>query len=561
MRTPTHAWVLLALAARATAQGELFTLRGDAAGDQLGWSVATLGDVDGDGRSDFAAGAPGNDFAGSDAGQVKVFSGATHQVLWTLYGTTVGGKFGHAVAAAGDIDLDGRADLIVGAPGSSNTGYVRVFSGQAGAILYTLSATSADYLFGAAVAGGSDVDGDAIPDLLVGAPDAVFGDGRAHVFSGASGALIRSHFAASPGSGENLGFAVAFIGDTNGDGRGEYVIGAPAPLVGPGYVMCRNGLNGMQRWLRYGNDPSGYSEFGFALAAIGDINGNGTADVLAADRLENDPAASGVGQVRVLEAMSGTPIASYFGSVAHSGLGLALTSVGDVDGDGIDEFAAAAPGAAGASAASATAAPTEIRKFAASAALLTLPPGDANDRFGHSLASGDANGDGLRDLIVGEPLDDDNGLDSGSVHVYTFVRAPTSYCRAETNSLGCVPHVASSGTPSATAPLPFYVQALGVLSHKSGLAFYGFVPIQTAFHGGYLCVSPPTLRTPVQNSGGNAVLDCSGVFAFDFNARIQSGIDPLLVAGEEVFAQYWSRDPADPNTTNFSDALAFYVNP
>jgi hypothetical protein len=76
-----------------------------------------------------------------------------------------------------------------------------------------------------------------------------------------------------------------------------------------------------------------------------------------------------------------------------------------------------------------------------------------------------------------------------------------------------------------------------------------------------MCIVSPTTRTPVQSSGGSpSGDDCTGVLTLDFNARIQSGIDPRLVAGEEVFAQYWSRDPADASTTNLTDALAFFVD-
>jgi hypothetical protein len=73
---------------------------------------------------------------------------------------------------------------------------------------------------------------------------------------------------------------------------------------------------------------------------------------------------------------------------------------------------------------------------------------------------------------------------------------------------------------------------------------------------------PPTVRTPVQGSGGSASGDdCSGYFSYDFNARIQSGVDPLLVPGAEVFCQYWSRDPWSASTTSLSNALRFLVQP
>jgi hypothetical protein len=77
-----------------------------------------------------------------------------------------------------------------------------------------------------------------------------------------------------------------------------------------------------------------------------------------------------------------------------------------------------------------------------------------------------------------------------------------------------------------------------------------------------MCVASPTSRTPVQNSGGSTSgADCSGSYSFDFNAHTQSGLDPTLLAGAEVYAQYWSRDPASPSTTSLSNALRFLIHP
>jgi hypothetical protein len=83
------------------------------------------------------------------------------------------------------------------------------------------------------------------------------------------------------------------------------------------------------------------------------------------------------------------------------------------------------------------------------------------------------------------------------------------------------------------------------------------------FQDGFMCVASPIVRTPLQHSGGSAlpVADCSGSYAFDFNAWIQGGNDPLLAVGQQVAAQYWSRDPASPSTTGLTDAVTFHVLP
>lgn len=141
---------------------------------------------------------------------------------------------------------------------------------------------------------------------------------------------------------------------------------------------------------------------------------------------------------------------------------------------------------------------------------------------------------------------------------------PASYCTAKTNSSGCLPAIGSSGTPDANAGSGFTISLANTLNQKQGLLFYGTSgPNAVAFQGGIFCVQSPTKRTPVQSSGGNPTppADCSGAFGYDFNVRIASGVDPALVAGAEVWAQYWSRDPADPFTTNLSDGLHFYISP
>jgi hypothetical protein len=140
--------------------------------------------------------------------------------------------------------------------------------------------------------------------------------------------------------------------------------------------------------------------------------------------------------------------------------------------------------------------------------------------------------------------------------------SPIVYCIAKINSFGCTPAIGSSGTASASSPLPFLVTATSVLNNKSGLLFYGLAAGTTPFQGGTLCITPPLSRTPVQASGGSPTgTDCSGTYGYDMNARIQSGIDPNLVQGAVVYGQYWSRDPASPSATGLTNALCFTICP
>jgi len=161
------------------------------------------------------------------------------------------------------------------------------------------------------------------------------------------------------------------------------------------------------------------------------------------------------------------------------------------------------------------------------------------------------------------PHDPDGSvIDVGAVtYDASYAPAPTVYCTAKTNSLGCAPAIGASGHASASGAA-FSITCANELNNKLGLLFYGLTPQNALYQGGYLCVSSPVRRTPVTDSLGNVgVDDCSGEYTFDFDALLQSGDDPALVAGELVYAQFWSRDPGSSYTTNRSDALSFGIAP
>ncbi len=139
----------------------------------------------------------------------------------------------------------------------------------------------------------------------------------------------------------------------------------------------------------------------------------------------------------------------------------------------------------------------------------------------------------------------------------------TAYCTSKVNSLGCTPVIGSLGSPSASGGAgSFVIQVADVINQKPGLVFYGYLPSAAPFLGGFKCVAAPTIRTPVQSSGGApSGSSCTGVLSLDMGARIASGVDPDLVAGAIVYAQAWSRDPADAFTTNLSGGLRFTIGP
>ncbi len=170
-----------------------------------------------------------------------------------------------------------------------------------------------------------------------------------------------------------------------------------------------------------------------------------------------------------------------------------------------------------------------------------------DDEFGASvLAAGDV-------VLVGAPLDDDNALNSGSIYEFQTFDAPISYCLGKTNSQGCVPFVSTFGSPSATDPQPFIIRGDDVVPQQSGFLIYAYKKANLAFHGGRLCVKAPFLRSPAKSPKNLSGMCTQAVLRFDFNKRIQGGLDPLLTSGQTIHAQWFQRDPADP--AGFGDSL------
>lgn len=173
------------------------------------------------------------------------------------------------------------------------------------------------------------------------------------------------------------------------------------------------------------------------------------------------------------------------------------------------------------------------------------------------------------DLPPGETLDGYNAISVWCVAAGVsfgqgaFVPLPPqTYCTAKVNSEGCTPQIQFSGSPSASSAAPFSIGATQVINEKSGVLLYGLAADNLPFQGGVLCVGAPRRRTPLQLSGGSSgMTDCSGAYSFDFRSRIQSGVDSELVAGAEVFAQYWQRDPQASFGVGLTNAVAFHIAP
>src|SRR5262249_48841480 len=159
---------------------------GEAANDQFGWIARRLGDVDGDGVPDVVTSAPTKDIGGKDAGRVYVFSTKSGARLWTVDGKP-GDQLGTGLESAGGANGAGGPDIVASGPGAGK-GYV--CSGKDGHVLLTVAAEKTSDEFGRHASGVGDVDHDGHADVIVGAPGNDAGGakaGRAYVYSGKDG--------------------------------------------------------------------------------------------------------------------------------------------------------------------------------------------------------------------------------------------------------------------------------------------------------------------------------------------------------------------------------------
>ena len=213
---------------------------GTAVGDALGRSVSDAGDVDGDGFPDVIVGAPFTDPGGIfTTGSAYVYSGATGSLIWQFDGASAGEQFASSVSGAGDVDGDGFDDLVMGAwvadPGGlRDAGSASVYSGATGSLIWQFDGAAAGDHLGESVSGACDVDGDGFADVIVGAPFAEPGGlsaaGSAYLYSGLSGDLIRQFHGATVG--DALGKSVSDAGDVDADDFPDLIVGAYS--AGPG---------------------------------------------------------------------------------------------------------------------------------------------------------------------------------------------------------------------------------------------------------------------------------------------------------------------------------------
>jgi len=535
----------------ASGQSELFDVSGDKEADHFGIATACAGDFNNDGYPDLIIGAPedANIFV-SGEGFARVHSGVNGAVLFTAQGSSNFECYGAAVEGDLDLNNDGVSDILVGAPKASqvnlpNAGRVEARSGVSGALIFSINGLNSGEEFGSSIAAIGDVNFDGRDDFAVGAPYApagVINDvGRVTIHSGLNGSIL--HSIAGSGSSDRFGYDLACAGDVTGDGRDDLIAGS---LYGG--VKVISGASGAVVNTLGANSPDIY---GCSVDSIADLNGDGVRDFVIG-ATEADFFNPGTGYVDVVSGTSGFSLFTVSGQSTGDRFGYEVAAIGDWDGDGMEDFAAAALPSS----------PTnnsyvQVISGANQAVLLELHGASASEDFGESIASlGDTTGDGRLELAVGAPNANMNGAASGHVQVYSSDFAAcgeiSHYCQTSPNSFGTGALILHSGSVNVSDNSLVLISILCPFN-QFGVFYHGNNQLNVPFGNGVRCVGGGIHRLPVVNTGATG----SAASVIDLQNPVYG-----ISGGVTKKFQFWYRDPvAGGANFNLSDALSIQFCP
>jgi hypothetical protein len=385
---------------------------GETKGDQFSWIARSIGDVDGDKVKDVVTSAPtyGANGQQQGPGRIYVYSGKTGKLLWTQTGQTATESLGIGLEGAGDVNADGIPDVIAGAPGT-NKAYV--YSGKDGKLLLTLSPeTTANEGFGRSASGVGDQNGDGHADLIVGAPGSnavAQGGGRFYVYSGKDGALLLKL------DGEKAGDALGSIVAGFKDKRHAFLL-AGAPGAGPnnrGRVYVYAGLSQKPKFIIEA-DGTGAALGAMFTSVVGDVDGDKVPDIYASD-FPNAAKGPSTGRVYIHSGVDGRRLYTFTGEAAGDGFGIGSADVGDVNKDGFDDLLIGAWQHAGAAISGGK---VYLYSGKDGSLLRAITCKIAGETFGFDATGiGDVDGDGVIDFLLTSTWSGVKGFRSGRMFV------------------------------------------------------------------------------------------------------------------------------------------------
>ena len=379
--------------------------RGEAAGDQFGWIARNVGDVDGDGITDIVTSAPTHD---GHAGRIYVYSVGSGRLLWSADGRP-GDELGTGVEGIGDANNDGIPD--VAASGPSGSGVAFIYSGRDGRILQSFKSTRNDELFGNHISAAGDVNGDGHADLIIGAPGKEgesTNPGHAYVYSGKDGELLYTL------SGERLGDAFGSTVAGFSNGREHYLV-VGAPRAGPahhGRVYVYADYAGQPKFV-IDADATGNALGAMFVSVMG--TGDPDAHNIFVSDWTNAAKGAATGRIYLHSGRTGERLLTLTGEIAGEGFGTSKSTAGDIDGDGIEDLIVGAWQYGGAAVSAGRA-----YLFSGSDGHLikTFTCRTPGDTFGFdAVGLGDVDGDGTADLLITSGWSGASGHHSGRVFI------------------------------------------------------------------------------------------------------------------------------------------------